>query len=702
MLVDGHDVLGAISVVVVLMVASIPIAMQVVTTSTMAAGSSRLAKKKVIVARLSAIEELAGMTILCSDKTGTLTLNKLSLRDPIPMADMDKDELIFHGALAAVEDESSQDAIDFCICNAVTERARLAEFKVLKYFPFNPTDKRTEATLERQDGTVFKVTKGAPQVVLRMSHNKGEIKDRVEASVQELADRGFRALGLAVSYTGVGEEEKWEFQGILSLFDPPRADTKETIRKALENGVEVKMITGDQTAIAKETCRELGMGTNILHTEALIHPHANGVTSIDETVLNANGFAEVLPEHKFEIVDRLRKMGLVVGMTGDGVNDAPALKRAGIGIAVEGATDAAKAAADIVLIEAGLSVVIDAIMRSRKIFQRMRNYSIYRVAGTIQLLFFFFFAVITVKPHHFFGDGEEVESSFTLPVIALVIITILNDGTIIGIGYDHVVPHNKPQKWDLTEVAIVATVLGLTACLGSLVLLVLAMEGGGLTNTDFFFVDFIARYPEQGIRFGEIMTMMYLKISISDFLTVFSARTTRFFWERRPGRALILASLLATGLSTIIAALWPFGEADGDVPLEPLDGSYAMVTVWVYCLIWFVLGGVLKVMTYRILAKVRPNSGDIKVGYQTQPTLHPLSTHALDQHNLGRRLSQSSIRRLSIDSTTSEAAAAAAAATRMARRGSSDSTSSAGKRPTAGKEGNVHVPETIHSQVALV
>ena len=242
---------------------------------------------------------------------------------------------------------------------------------------------------------------------MRLSHNGPAIRERVESAVQELADRGFRSLGVGISYTGQTEVPHWEFQGVLSLFDPPRPDTKATIAAAIANGIEVKMVTGDQTAIAKETCRELGMGTNILNTEVL---NDKSITpgNLDEIILNAHGFAEVMPEHKFMIVERLRQQGHVTGMTGDGVNDAPALKRADIGIAVHGATDAAKAAADIVLTEPGLSVIIDAIFRSRKIFQRMRNYCIYRISCTIQLLFFFFFAILTINPtsEYFYGPND--------------------------------------------------------------------------------------------------------------------------------------------------------------------------------------------------------------------------------------------------------------------------------------------------------
>lgn len=307
----GDKFLSALSVVIVLLVASIPIAMQVVCTSTMAVGSRRLAQKKVIVARLSAIEELAGMTILCSDKTGTLTKNQLSLRPPILMEGPDacnEEELTFYAALAARHTKDTQDAIDKCVCEALSpdQLARIQEYEVLDFFPFNPNDKRTEATVRcPADASnpmpqIMKITKGAPQVILRMAHNYEEICDQVDIMVQQLADRGFRALGLATCYVVEDQPDRWEFQGLMSLFDPPRDDTKHTIEQAIHYGVEVKMVTGDQTAIAKETCRELGMGTNILNTDVLSNPVELGGSSIDDLILNSNGFAEVFPEHKFE------------------------------------------------------------------------------------------------------------------------------------------------------------------------------------------------------------------------------------------------------------------------------------------------------------------------------------------------------------------------------------------------------------------
>lgn len=608
LLYNGEDFLEAIAFCVVLLVASIPIAMQVVCTSTMALGSRKLAEEKVIVTQLQSIETLSGMNMLCSDKTGTLTRNKMELQDDLPIFSpgVTREDVLVTAALAAKWKEPPKDALDTLVLNAIDLRP-LDQYTMLDHMSFDATVKRTESTLRGSDGKTFKATKGAPQVVLALAHNVDEIREAVEAKVLDLARRGIRSLAVARTEANGG----WVFMGIMTFLDPPRHDTKETIRLAHENGIGVKMITGDQAAIAVETCRMLDMGTTILGTDVL--PAAGGGNEISlpkslgadygAIVESADGFAQVFPEHKFTIVEILRQRGWVVGMTGDGVNDAPALKKADVGIAVEGSTDAARAAADIVLTKPGLSVIINAIYLSRKIFQRMKNYVTYRIACTIQLLLFFFISVLLFHPDscqfaHFVpfkGDcpyqnnesTEAVAPYFKLPVIALVLITILNDGTIISIAYDNVVPSKKPETWDLPRIYWISSTLGLVAVASSLVLLYWGLDSWSPTGV-------LVSYGVGYLPYDQVMMMMYLKISLSDFFTVFSARTHGFFFSRAPGRLLFLAACFATAISTLLAIYWPFTE------MQAIEFKLALF-VWAYCVVWFLIQDVAKVFIIYIL-----------------------------------------------------------------------------------------------------
>jgi H+-transporting ATPase len=360
-----NPILDTLEFCLVLLVAAIPVAMPTVLSVTMAVGARLLAKKEAIVTRLSAIEELAGVDVLCSDKTGTLTQNKLTLGAPFTVNNIPADQVILWAALASRAED--KDTIDLAVIGGVKDDKAIAGFQVLHFQPFDPVHKRTEATVKGGDGKQFFVAKGAPQVILEMSKNVGEVKAAVEKAVNEFAGRGFRSLGVARA----DEEGNWQFAGVIPMFDPPREQAKATIVSARQMGLNIKMVTGDQIAIARETCKQLGLGLNILNASALGDTKQQPGTETMVAIEKADGFAQVFPEHKFFIIDALQKRNHIVGMTGDGVNDAPALKKADCGIAVSGATDAARAAASIVLLSSGLSVIIDAIKESRRIFQRM-------------------------------------------------------------------------------------------------------------------------------------------------------------------------------------------------------------------------------------------------------------------------------------------------------------------------------------------
>ena len=443
--------------ILVLLIGGIPIAMPTVLSVTLAVGAQQLAKHKAIVTRITAIEELAGVTILCSDKTGTLTTNKLTIdRATIrTYGPFSADDVMLLAAYASRTE--NQDAIDASVVSALGDTARArAGIKLLDFKPFNPVDKRTEITyLEESSGKLKRVTKGMTGIIIELcTRNKTEeVENKLEADVEEFATRGLRALAVAYEELDGDDPEAegngFELIGLLAIFDPPREDTKQTIDDAIALGVKVKMVTGDQLAIAKETGRRLGLGDHMYPAKVLKDgpPPGGKHMNLDEMILDADGFAGVFPEHKYEIVKRLQGLGHLCAMTGDGANDAPALSRANVGIAVEGATDAARGAADIVLTEPGLSTIVHAIRGSRIIFQRMRNYSIYACAVTIRIVVCFAILAFAFR--------------FDFPPFMVLIIALLNDGTIMTLSVDRVLPSMTPDAWDLAEIFSYAIAYGL-------------------------------------------------------------------------------------------------------------------------------------------------------------------------------------------------------------------------------------------------
>src|SRR5215472_2706784 len=378
-----EDALGILQFVLVLLVASIPVAMPAVFSITMALGALALSKQRAIVSKLSAIEEMAGVDILCSDKTGTLTKNQLTLGDPILFSAKSAQDCILAAALASkIED---RDAIDTAVIAALKDQAALKSYKQVKFVPFDPVSKRTAATVIDAQGKSVMVSR-APQVIVDLAKPPADVAQRVKTTVDELAAKGSRALGVARSEDA---GQSWSLLGILPMFDPPRDDSKATIEMANEKGVRVKMVTGDDTAIAIETARQLGMGTHIIPAaEAFpkdMDPN-NVPPGIADAIERADGFARVFPEHKYAIVKALQARGHLVAMTGDGVNDAPALKQADCGTAVSGATDAARGAAALILTAPGLSVINSAIDEARRIFGRITTYTIYRIELTMDIM----------------------------------------------------------------------------------------------------------------------------------------------------------------------------------------------------------------------------------------------------------------------------------------------------------------------------
>ncbi|KAK3041128.1 hypothetical protein RJ639_027580 [Escallonia herrerae] len=513
----------------VLLIGGIPIAMPTVLSVTMAIGSHRLSQQGAITKRMTAIEEMAGMDVLCSDKTGTLTLNKLSV---------DK--------------------------NLIEARAGIRE---VHFFPFNPVDKRTALTYIDGEGNWHRSSKGAPEQILALCNCKDDFKKKVHAMIDKFAERGLRSL--AVSRQEVPEKSKdspggpWQFVGLLSLFDPPRHDSAETIRRALNLGVNVKMITGDQLAIAKETGRRLGMGTNMYPSSSLLGNNKDASIAalpVDELIEKADGFAGVFPEHKYEIVKKLQEKKHICGMTGDGVNDAPALKKADIGIAVADATDAARSASDIVLTEPGLSVIISAVLTSRAIFQRMKNYTIYAVSITIRIVFGFMFIALIWK--------------FDFSPFMVLIIAILNDGTIMTISKDRVKPSPLPDSWKLKEIFATGVVLG-----GYLALMTVIFFWA-MKETDFFSNKFGVRSIRNSE--DEMMAALYLQVSIVSQALIFVTRSRSWSFLERPGFLLVSAFLVAQLVATLIAvyANWGFARIKG------VGWGWAGV-VWLYSIVFY-------------------------------------------------------------------------------------------------------------------
>jgi len=550
-----ESVLEILQFTLVLTVAAIPAALPAVLSVTMAIGAIALAAKEAIVSKLVSIEEMAGMDVLCVDKTGTITKNILTVGDVKLFAEFKENAVLLYGTLASREED--RDPIDDAIIAETKSRQALLEafghYKAIDFKPFDPVSKRTEATIEDQNGNHFKVAKGAPQVILSLVANKEVVSAEVDEGVNSFASKGYRSLGVART----DARDDWQFIGLIALHDPPREDSAETIKTAQSMGVKVKMVTGDHEAIAKEIAHQVNLGTNIaIASSFLDKPDSQAQRMMEE----ADGFAEVFPEHKYRIVELLQSKGHIVGMTGDGVNDAPALKKADAGIAVAGATDAAKSAADIVLTKPGLSVIIDAIKESRKIFQRMNNYSIYRIAETIRVLLFITASIIVFQFY---------------PVTALVIVllALLNDMPIMTIAYDNVKYSNEPEKWNMRMVLSIATFLGFIGVVSSFGILYIGQDVFRLSTE-------------------VLQSFIYLKLSVAGHLTVFVARTKRSFWSVKPANQLLVAVVSTQLVATLITV---YGI------LLPAMGWGLAIFIWSYALTFFVITDFLKVRLYKLL-----------------------------------------------------------------------------------------------------
>ena len=596
----------------VLTVAAIPVALPAVLTVTMAVGAIVLAKKQAIVSRLASIEELAGIDILCSDKTGTLTKNEMTVATPVTFSGFKVEDLMIYAALSSKEENN--DPIELPIYDYLKKNnlyEKLKYYKVEKFTPFDPVNKRTLATVLKDDERII-ITKGAPQVILKLSA-KSVDKNSVSKSVDDFALKGYRTLGTAIKK---GADNDFEFVGIIPLYDPPRDDAKETIAEAKKLGLNVKMVTGDNVAIGKQISNQLGLNSNILEADELknnsriefikmteilsktIHQKLNpdlpeakikefakevskeiedtfdieelGKTKgnkHDSEMINlieeSGGFAQVFPEDKYTIVELLQKGDHIVGMTGDGVNDAPALKKADAGIAVAGSTDAARAAADLVLLAPGISVIIDAIKQARVIFERMNSYSVYRIAETIRVILFMTLSIL-------------IFNFYPVTAIMIIILALLNDIPIITIAYDKTKIDPFPVKWNNTELFGLSTLLGIAGVISSFLI--------------FFLLETYSNLSQPLIQ-----SAIFTKLIIAGHATIFNTRTNDWFFKKPfPSKPLLLASLSTAFLGLIIGVYGIF---------VPAIGWKWGIIVTVYAFCWFLFNDVVKVFFYRNFIK---------------------------------------------------------------------------------------------------
>ncbi|MGE0712193.1 MAG: plasma-membrane proton-efflux P-type ATPase [Planctomycetota bacterium] len=609
----GDPALEILRFCLVLTVASIPVALPAVLSVTLAVGAVRLARRQAIVSRLVAIEELAGVDVLCSDKTGTLTRNRMTLDEPRPLGAASALDVLRSAALASrPEDADPLEAPVFAALEARGELEALAEAAVTRFVPFDPVHKRSEAEVEL-DGEAWVVTKGAPQVILALC-DADELPAGAAELVAELARQGRRTLAVARRRA---DEERFHALGLLPYFDPPRDDSQETIARAQALGVRVQMLTGDNLAIARELARELGVGgevhpagdlarerpyeaeaiaraiTSVLLEElrpegapgareqvlervveridaelSAVAPEAVGFLRRHESELvalieAAGGFAEVLPADKYSIVSALQKADHIVAMTGDGVNDAPALRKADAGIAVSGATDAARAAADLVLLEPGLSVIVGALEEARRIFERMGSYAVFRIAETIRVILFMSLSIV-------------VFDFYPVSAVMIVILALLNDLPIMAIAYDNARVAARPVRWDMREVLVVASVLGTAGVCASFLL--------------FFLLE------HQGVPRALIQPLIFLKLAVAGHSTIYVTRSRgRHFWERPFPAWQFLLPALGTQVGAVLIACYGL--------LMPAIGWGWAGWIVGYSLLWFVINDYLKVWTYRLLGR---------------------------------------------------------------------------------------------------
>ncbi|MBO3808817.1 MAG: HAD-IC family P-type ATPase [Candidatus Brockarchaeota archaeon] len=528
--IRGIDLLEILPLMLVLMLGAVPVALPAMFTVSMAIGSMELAGKNVLVTRLSASEDAASMDILCVDKTGTITMNKLSIVYVKPLGNNDEDRVILYGALAS--QEANQDPIDLAFINMARRRKLpLNDFTQKSFTPFDPKTRRTEA-LVQDNGSEFRVVKGAVNTVTEICSLDGNRLKEIDEKVDEFTRKGYRTISVAKSVGG----ETFELVGLAALYDAPRPDAKTLIGELKNLGVTVKMMTGDALPIAKETAKEIGLGNNVVKASELKELMKDDQSKAGEIAEGSSGFAEVYPEDKYVIVKSLQERGHVVGMTGDGVNDAPALRQAEVGIAVVNATDVAKGAASVVLTSEGLTSMLNLVKIGRSIFERINTWILNKITRTILKTVF----VVSA----FLFTGKYVISSS-----AMLLMLFMTDFVKISLSTDNVRWAKNPCRWNVTGLVKVAVILGL----------LMVLEAFGLLFIGIRFFNILS--DEQTLYMFSFQTLILFAI-----FSIFIVRERGRFWHSKPGKALLTAVILDLALAVSIGLV----GIPGLKPLSPI------------------------------------------------------------------------------------------------------------------------------------
>jgi len=549
----GLDLIGVLPLAVVLMVSAIPVAFPTMFSISMALGSLDLMKKGILITRLSAIEDAATMNIVCADKTGTITMNKLSVEEEMAVDPYSEKEVILYGALAS--QEADQDPIDVAFLSAAkNSRLSLEGYEQKKFVPFDPSTRRTEATIEKE-GQQFLVLKGAINTITPLCKTPEDELARIGEKVESRAAKGYRAIAVAKG----GGQGTMEMVGIAFLYDKPRSDSPKLIRELRDLGLKVKMLTGDALPIAKEVARELDLGKNITRMADLKSKTGDEISQLVE---ESDGFAEIYPEDKYLIVQGLQKGKQVVGMTGDGVNDAPALRQAEVGIAVSNATDVAKKAASAVLTTEGLEGIVDLVKTGRMTYQRIITWVLNKIIKTFQITVFVVLA--------FLLTGEYIISA-----LHMILLLFLTDFVTLSISTDNVRYSEQPDSWNITGLVKVALFLGILVIVELMLLLHMGLK-----------------YFELSINLSQLQTFTFELLICVELLDLLILRERRHFWNSRPSKFLLLAIAADLALVLFIS----IRGLPGVVPITPMA---AMTVAGLSFVIAFAINDPVKVLLIR-------------------------------------------------------------------------------------------------------